>query len=405
MFTSTRHHPGQGHQYPSGSGSLSLSFHSHHQGDSASNYHYQNQDRSRESYLNQSCQPPSPSREQQNMVYSNSPAQRGALNHRATAFFHCDQFAVHSPANRLYQPRREVDEHASSIWTPCRSAVQPMGRGRDQEREELSAARHKYVYAVATTHTSPIQAANPKSDLVRRPSLPTIASWFVDPIHRPATTQSPPPIATNLRPPPPPPPSSIPSPTSPGAHPATQPATQTTTKSAKPPPKCPHGKRRAQCLSCFDLGQGGGSICAHRRRKDLCGECQEYVRRGFEPSPVPGARPCRRGRRRRRVLVPWGGAAAVCEGTVEARKVDGTNSKVLSFSVEALLGIAGGDSGAAAAVAADGDCCGFPRHGGVRCDEESGHLEVEDDGESATPVLSPRSLPLELEMDLEGIKR
>ncbi|KAI9345903.1 hypothetical protein DFJ73DRAFT_839029 [Zopfochytrium polystomum] len=67
-----------------------------------------------------------------------------------------------------------------------------------------------------------------------------------------------------------------------------------TPPASKPTPKCPHGKRRTQCLSCFDLGQGGGSICAHRRRKDLCSWCKEYVRRGLERPRVPGMRDTRR---------------------------------------------------------------------------------------------------------------
>ncbi|KAI9332614.1 hypothetical protein DFJ73DRAFT_896889 [Zopfochytrium polystomum] len=52
----------------------------------------------------------------------------------------------------------------------------------------------------------------------------------------------------------------------------------TSTRKTRPPPKCPHGKRRTQCLSCFDVGDGGGSICPHRRRKDLCGVCKRARR-------------------------------------------------------------------------------------------------------------------------------
>ncbi|KAI9345904.1 hypothetical protein DFJ73DRAFT_796962 [Zopfochytrium polystomum] len=302
-----------------------------------------------------------------------------------------------------YVPRRR---RVAGSWT----AVSVFGGGGGAGWE-LAWAAGAAGHDGATTHNSPIQpAADPTSDYTRRPSLPPIASWFVDPrapsLHRSAQPQSPSPIATSLRPPPPPTPS-IPNPISPAAHLVTP--THRTPKPAKPSPKCPHGKRRAQCLSCFDLGQGGGSICAHRRRKDLCGECREYVRRGFEPPPVPGARACRRGRRRARVLVPWGVAVGVADGLKEEeagspRKVEAaTTARGLAFSVEALLGIAGGDSGAvAAAAAADGDCGGEPWHGGLSSGEESGYLEGEDDGESATPVLSPRSPPRELKLDLDG---
>ncbi|KAI9332616.1 hypothetical protein DFJ73DRAFT_58024 [Zopfochytrium polystomum] len=378
--------------------------HQHHR-DYVTHYPYQDLDRSQGSYLNQSYSPQSP------VQHFNILTRRRAFDHPATASFQHDQFAQHSPAHRLYQPRREVNEDTSFSWTQCRYAVQSMAPRRELERVELSAARHKYVHTEATTHNSPIQpAADPTSDYTRRPSLPPIAPWFVDPrapsLHRSAQPQSPSPIATSLRPPPPPTPS-IPSPISPAAHLVT--STHRTPKPAKPSPKCPHGKRRAQCLSCFDLGQGGGSICAHRRRKDLCGECREYVRRGFEPPPVPGARACRRGRRRARVLVPWGVADGVGDGRKEEgagspRKVEAaTTARGLAFSVEALLGIAGGDSGGvAAAAAADGDCRGEPRHCRVRSREESGHLDCEDDGESATPVLSPRSPPRELKLEMEG---
>ncbi|KAI9332604.1 hypothetical protein DFJ73DRAFT_57936 [Zopfochytrium polystomum] len=51
----------------------------------------------------------------------------------------------------------------------------------------------------------------------------------------------------------------------------------------KGPPKCPHGKRRAQCPSCYDLGQGGGSICLHRRRRDLCPFCRDEILHGRVP--------------------------------------------------------------------------------------------------------------------------
>ncbi|KAI9332610.1 hypothetical protein DFJ73DRAFT_799514 [Zopfochytrium polystomum] len=91
--------------------------------------------------------------------------------------------------------------------------------------------------------------------------------------------------------------------------------TTTTSASAPPgPPKCPHGRRRTQCTSCFDLGTGGGSICVHRRRKGVCPRCKGTVRRG-----------------RRRPLL------AVSFGAREDRDTT-AKAKASAFSIEALMG-------------------------------------------------------------------
>ncbi|KAJ1553303.1 hypothetical protein HK405_008322, partial [Cladochytrium tenue] len=37
---------------------------------------------------------------------------------------------------------------------------------------------------------------------------------------------------------------------------------------------CEHGRRKTQCVACYDAGTGGGSVCAHRRRKDACKDCR-----------------------------------------------------------------------------------------------------------------------------------
>ncbi|KAI9366691.1 hypothetical protein DFJ73DRAFT_755449 [Zopfochytrium polystomum] len=46
--------------------------------------------------------------------------------------------------------------------------------------------------------------------------------------------------------------------------------TAAATRAAAP---CPHNRRRSQCITCFELGHGGGSICIHRRRKVGCRLC------------------------------------------------------------------------------------------------------------------------------------
>ncbi|KAI9345899.1 hypothetical protein DFJ73DRAFT_488276 [Zopfochytrium polystomum] len=106
--------------------------------------------------------------------------------------------------------------------------------------------------------------------------------------------------------------------------------------------KCPHHRRRTQCVDCYELGQGGGSLCVHRRRKDVCKACRaagvaspanaaaaveeegkkkKRIRgpRSFvaRPPPPPGGVVPRR--RRRRVLVPvdeaWEGGLSVTVST------------------------------------------------------------------------------------------
>ncbi|KAI9342102.1 hypothetical protein DFJ73DRAFT_778747 [Zopfochytrium polystomum] len=52
--------------------------------------------------------------------------------------------------------------------------------------------------------------------------------------------------------------------------PAPRNTTPTATRAAAP---CPHNRRRSQCVACFELGHGGGSICIHRRRKAGCRLC------------------------------------------------------------------------------------------------------------------------------------
>ncbi|KAJ1559068.1 hypothetical protein HK405_012130 [Cladochytrium tenue] len=53
--------------------------------------------------------------------------------------------------------------------------------------------------------------------------------------------------------------------------------------SSQPPPLlsassrktiCQHARRRTQCVDCYDLGFGGGSICVHRKRRDSCSVCR-----------------------------------------------------------------------------------------------------------------------------------
>ncbi|KAJ1555819.1 hypothetical protein HK405_012450 [Cladochytrium tenue] len=46
---------------------------------------------------------------------------------------------------------------------------------------------------------------------------------------------------------------------------------------------CHHNRRKTQCVLCFDLGIGGGSICPHRKRRDVCSAC----RRADPPTRPP----------------------------------------------------------------------------------------------------------------------
>ncbi|KAI9366692.1 hypothetical protein DFJ73DRAFT_755450 [Zopfochytrium polystomum] len=41
---------------------------------------------------------------------------------------------------------------------------------------------------------------------------------------------------------------------------------------------CPHSRRRSQCVLCYELGRGGGSICVHRRRRAVCRVCRASPR-------------------------------------------------------------------------------------------------------------------------------
>ena len=60
-----------------------------------------------------------------------------------------------------------------------------------------------------------------------------------------------------------------------------------------PSPKCPHGRRKCQCVEC-----GGGSICEHKRYRATCIECG-------------GASICEH-KRRRAMCIECGGAS-ICE--------------------------------------------------------------------------------------------
>ncbi|KAI9315804.1 hypothetical protein DFJ73DRAFT_950716 [Zopfochytrium polystomum] len=61
--------------------------------------------------------------------------------------------------------------------------------------------------------------------------------------------------------------------------PPRRPTITTAPKPTTPAPRnravapCPHNRRRSQCVACFELGHGGGSICIHRRRKAGCRLC------------------------------------------------------------------------------------------------------------------------------------
>ncbi|KAI9335387.1 hypothetical protein DFJ73DRAFT_780438 [Zopfochytrium polystomum] len=53
---------------------------------------------------------------------------------------------------------------------------------------------------------------------------------------------------------------------------------------------CPHNRRRSQCIACFELGHGGGSICIHRRRKAGCRQCRTEGRRYSDDGRQPRRR-------------------------------------------------------------------------------------------------------------------
>ncbi|KAI9332611.1 hypothetical protein DFJ73DRAFT_781187 [Zopfochytrium polystomum] len=109
-------------------------------------------------------------------------------------------------------------------------------------------------------------------------------------------------------------------PTSPSSAPTETPTSSNTiTTSTKPedryhvPPKCPHGRRRTQCTSCFDLGTGGGSICVHRRRKGVCPTCKGLRRGSWAATTAPRrvGRPAGSGSRQRNEVS--GGHSSGCE--------------------------------------------------------------------------------------------
>ncbi|KAI9311458.1 hypothetical protein DFJ73DRAFT_787960 [Zopfochytrium polystomum] len=50
---------------------------------------------------------------------------------------------------------------------------------------------------------------------------------------------------------------------------------------------CAHNRRRSQCIACFELGHGGGSICIHRRRKAGCRLCRIEGRRYTDEGGQP----------------------------------------------------------------------------------------------------------------------
>ncbi|KAI9328097.1 hypothetical protein DFJ73DRAFT_800679 [Zopfochytrium polystomum] len=146
------------------------------------------------------------------------------------------------------------------------------------------------------------------------------------------------------------------------------------------PPKCPHGRRRTQCIHCFELGHGGGSICVHRRRRDGCPYCPEDVKRlgvgrrrirgprtfAAPPPPKPAVAPLKRRKRRVRVvvdgverLVPAGGRNpfaldALLRGKAEEGvKVEAGEGPAVKMEVDGPVGAGGeaSDSSSAAATA------------------------------------------------------
>ncbi|KAI9332420.1 hypothetical protein DFJ73DRAFT_781200 [Zopfochytrium polystomum] len=152
----------------------------------------------------------------------------------------------------------------------------------------IAAEDHQLATAVAETEPPSSSANRPSLATPRLSQTPAVSPTSL------STDAPPPPRPALPTPPPPQPRQTSPSPT-PG-------------KVQWMPKKCPHGKRRTQCLACFDLGDGGGSICPHRRRKDLCGACK-----------------------RARKEVKTATAAA-------AEASDGAAGRTMPFSVEALLG-------------------------------------------------------------------
>lgn len=75
--------------------------------------------------------------------------------------------------------------------------------------------------------------------------------------------------------------------------------------------KCPHGRRRAQCIEC-----GGGSVCEHKRLRNQCIECGgagicEHKRQRNKCVECGGSNICEHKRQRHQCLEC--GGASICE--------------------------------------------------------------------------------------------
>ncbi|KAI9332621.1 hypothetical protein DFJ73DRAFT_781196 [Zopfochytrium polystomum] len=221
---------------------------------------------------------------------------------------------------------------------------------------------------------------SPLHRFVNRCEPSTTPQPHVDPTLQPTpTTISSPPAATPISTPP----------TTTTTSPTSTPSSPPNPSTAAPPPqplprrfpKCPHYRRRTQCVDCYELGQGGGSLCVHRRRKDVCKACREVgvalvagakkdeddgrakrkrIRgpRSFvaRPPPPPGGVLPRRRRRRFVVLVQEGEGEGVARagggaGTMRVPSSAASPSSLRApsessasrggsnpFSIEALLG-------------------------------------------------------------------
>ncbi|KAI9354133.1 hypothetical protein DFJ73DRAFT_775980 [Zopfochytrium polystomum] len=169
------------------------------------------------------------------------------------------------------------------------------------------------AFQLFAPHLSLQTLNHPREVLQLEPSTPTATLRPQKPpsphsLAHPTPTASPTPPPRRLKPalstpPSPPPPPGLPTrtPTPPvvttttaTTRPSTAPPPSRPTTAPKPTPRntatatraaapCPHNRRRSQCIACFELGQGGGSICIHRRRKAGCrlcaaeGRCHSHV--------------------------------------------------------------------------------------------------------------------------------
>ncbi|KAI9324311.1 hypothetical protein DFJ73DRAFT_768384 [Zopfochytrium polystomum] len=131
---------------------------------------------------------------------------------------------------------------------------------------------------------------------------------------------------------------------------ATRNAVAAATRAAAP---CPHNRRRSQCIACFELGHGGGSICIHRRRKAGCrlcaaeGRCHKIDLGGprrrirgpntYVPPPPPPPPPPPS----RVITVTATATTTMAEGS-KAKEVPRAAARTppIAFSVEALCGLA-----------------------------------------------------------------